>query len=73
MKYILKGQYGFGFPVITVSPKEYLNKGAEVLLKAMEPVGKAVTKVVAALPSSGPTAMPYFPTTVEEVNREREN
>ena len=68
---IIKGQYGF--PVITISPKEYLNKGAEVILKALEPVGKAVTKVVTALPSSGPTAMPYFPTTVEEVNRERQN
>jgi hypothetical protein len=71
MKYVLKGQYGF--PVITIGPKEYLNKGAEVILKALEPVGKAVTKAVAALPSSGPTAMPYFPTTIEEVHREREN
>jgi hypothetical protein len=46
MRRVRKGQYGF--PVITISPKEYLNKGAEVILKALEPVGKAMTKFAVA-------------------------
>jgi hypothetical protein len=46
MRRVRKGQYGF--PVITISPKEYLDKGAEVILKALEPVGKAVTKFAVA-------------------------
>lgn len=53
MRKIRKGQYGF--PVITISPKEYLDKGAEVILKAMEPIGKAITKFAAA-PQHGATS-----------------
>lgn len=55
MKEVRKGQYGF--PVITISPKEYLNKGAEVILKTLEPFGKAISSVVANLPQGGASAV----------------
>ena len=52
-KLIPKGQYGF--PVINISPKEYLDKGSEVILNTIEPIGKILTKFVTA-PQYGATS-----------------
>lgn len=73
-KYILKAQYGI--PIIAPAQswgelKKRFDKGSEIILKALEPIGKAMVKGVAGLGGNyGTSSVPYTPRTVKEANRQ---
>lgn len=73
-KYILKAQYGI--PIIAPAQswgelKKRFDKGSEIILKVLEPIGKAVVKGVAGLGGNyGTSSVPYTPRTVKGTNRQ---
>lgn len=55
---INKFQYGYKVPTRTWGDiRDFLNKGAEVTLKALEPIGKVMSSVVSNLPQGGASAV----------------
>lgn len=55
---INKFQYGYKVPTKTWGDiGDFFNKGAEVTLKVLEPVGKAISSVVSNLPQGGASAV----------------
>lgn len=66
----------YGIPIIAPAQswgelKKRFDKGSEIILKALEPIGKAMVKGVAGLGGNyGTSSVPYTPRTVKEANRQ---